>query len=399
MNEKSQSQQNSKKRKPRLVLRILIILAVCVIIIGIIGLIVFRDKLNFDSFKRWYSYRSLEIDESGQADAFLYDGNVNDTFAVLGSDLLVCSKNAISVYSGIGTQYVNQSVSLETPVVMTNGSQAVVYDAGGSDLYVLGQREVLWSCNDFDTILSASINQSGMLTVVTQASGYRGAVTVYNSSFEAVMSVRLSSAFVMDAALSDDGKTLAILTIGQQDGGFSSTLSLYTMKSSASATDEASEFNPDFVIDLGSNVILALRHTDSSIWALGDYGLSVTDHSGSSVTVDWSNRYLKLYDLSGDDFAVALLGKYRAGSQASLMVIDNSGSVVGQLDLNEQVLSLSASGRYFAILTGNRLDIYSSNMSLYSSLDGTQGARKVLLMSDGSAILISADSASYFIPN
>jgi hypothetical protein len=264
---------------------------------------------------------------------------------------------------------------------------------------VLGQRELIWSTDELETILSARLNRNGLLTVVTQASGYRGAVTVYNTSYEPLMSVRLSSAFVMDAALSDDGRTLAILTIGQQEGDFSSALALYTLNSAAGTVNESSDFVPDLTADLGANVVLDLRHTDSLVWALGDQGMSVTDHTGATSELSWSDRYLKLYDLSGDDFSVALLGKYRAGSQATLMVVDDTGSVSGQLDIDEQVLSLSAAGRYFALLTGDRLDIYTSDMTLYSTLNGTQGARKVLLMEDGSAILISADSASFYVPN
>ena len=79
-------------------------------------------------------------------------------------------------------------------------------------------------------------------------------------------------------------------------------------------------------------------------------------------------------------------------------MIDDTGTVKGSLDLNQQVLSLSAAGRYLAVLTGDRLDIYTSDLSLYSSLEGTQGAWKVLLMEDGSAILISEDSASFYVP-
>ena len=109
---------------------------------------------------------------------------------MLDGDLLVCSQNAISLYSGSGTQYVSQPVSLENPVVDTNGSLAVVYDAGGSRLYVLGQRALIWSDSGLDGILSARLNRSGMLTVVTQASGYRGVVTVYNSAYEAVASIQ-----------------------------------------------------------------------------------------------------------------------------------------------------------------------------------------------------------------
>lgn len=388
-----------QKKKPSFLLRLALFLVALAMVLVAVALVAFRDTLNLDSIKRWFNYRALVLSDSGQAEAFLYDGSLEDTFAVLDGDLLLCSPNAISLYSGSGTQYVSQPVALDNPVVDTNGSLAVVYDAGGTDLYVLGQRELIWSASDMDTILSAHLNRNGQLTVVTQASGYRGAVTVYNSAYEAMMSVRLSSAFVMDAALSDDGRTLAIVTIGQQEGSFSSSLELYTLNSASGTVEESAEFVPDSTHDLSGNVILALRHTAGLVWALGDQGLTVAGHDGSLSHVNWSDRYLKLYDLSGDGFAVALLGKYRAGSQATLQVVDDSGALTGSLELNEQVLSLSAAGRYFAVLTGDRLDIYTTDMTLYASLEGTQGARKVVLMADGSAILISADSASFFVPN
>ena len=372
-----------QKKKPSFFLRVILFLVALAMVLAAVAAVAFRDVLNLDSIKRWFNYRALMLSDSGQAEAFVYDGSLEDTFAVLDGDLLVCSQNAISLYSGSGTQYVSQPVSLENPVVDTNGSLAVVYDAGGSSLYVLGQRALIWSDSGLDGILSARLNRSGMLTVVTQASGYRGVVTVYNSAYEAV---------------ADDGRTLAIVTIGQQNGAFSSNLVLYTLNSAQGTVGESSSFTADLTASLGGNVVLDLRHTDELVWTLGDQGLAITDHEGKSASANWSNQYLKLYDLSGDGFAAALLGKYRAGSQATLQVIDDTGTVKGSLDLNQQVLSLSAAGRYLAVLTGDRLDIYTSDLSLYSSLEGTQGARKVLLMEDGSAILISEDSASFYVP-
>jgi hypothetical protein len=209
MKENSQAQPNKQKKKPRFLLRLLLFLLALVLVLIAVGAVVFRDALNLDSVKRWFHYRTLVLSDSGRAESFLYDGALEDTFAVLDGDLLVCSPNTISLYSGSGACYVSQSVSMKNPVVDTNGSLAVVYDAGGTSLYVLGQRELIWSTGDLGSILSARLNKNGQLTVVTQAGGYRGQVTVYDSSYAPLVSVNLSSAFVMDAALSDDGKTLA----------------------------------------------------------------------------------------------------------------------------------------------------------------------------------------------
>ena len=386
-----ESKPNKKRRVSRFFLRLIALVVVLAAALILVLLVVFRDRLNMDSLKRWFNYRSLTISDNGRAESFAYDGDLNCAFAVLDDDLLVCSGNAISLYSGSGTRYIHEQVSMENPVVNTNGTLAVVYDAGGSSLYVLGQRSLVWSAADLDGILSARLNRNGQLTVVTQASGYRGMVTVYDASYNPVMSVSLTSAFVMDAALSDDGRTLATLTVGQENGAFATGLELYAMDYSSGS------YQADVSCSLGSGVALNLRHTSSAVWALSDQGLTVTDHAGQTTWVDWSNRYLRRYTLSGDGFAAALLGRYRAGSQAELWVVDARGQR-RTLELSEQVMSIAAAGRYLAVLTGDRLDIYTDELKLYSSLQGTQGARAVLLMPDGSAILISADSAGFYVP-
>ncbi len=380
-----------KPKLPRFLMRAAATLVVLTVALVLTAAVAFRDSFNLDSVKRWFTYRSLTRGDSGRAESFTYGGELTDTFAVLDGDLLVCSRNTIALYSGSGTQYINQPVSMDSPVVNTNGSLAVVYDAGGSSLYILGQRALVWSAEGLDSILSARLNRNGQLTVVTQSSGYRGSVTVYNASYTPVMSANLTSAFVMDAALSDDGHTLAILTVGQSGGAFSTNLELYDMNYSSGS------YQPDLSLPLGGVVVLETRHTASSLWTLGDRGITVTDHTGQSVGVSWADKHLRRYTLSGDGFAAALLGKYRAGSQAELWVVDSQGQR-RTLELNEQVMSISAAGRYLAVLTGDRLDIYTDQLELYATLEGTQGARVVLLMADGSAILISADSAGFYIP-
>ena len=123
-----------RRRLPRFLVRLTATLVVVAVAVSLVAALVFRDRLNADSVRRWFTYRSLIRSDSGRAESFPYGGELTDTFAVLDGDLLVCSRNAISLYSGSGAQYINEPVSMENPVVNTNGSLAVVYDAGGTDL-------------------------------------------------------------------------------------------------------------------------------------------------------------------------------------------------------------------------------------------------------------------------
>lgn len=387
-------------KKTNILLRLVLGLLTLALVLAGAALVVFRDRLNLDALKRWYTYRSLSLSDSGQAESFHYSSSESDVFADLNGDLLVCGKNSISLYSGSGVQYIDQPVNFSSPAVAVGGGSAVVYDAGGTDLYVFRRREQVFSLHSDGMLLSASLNDNGLLTVVSQQSSYRGVATVYDSSFDpsAYTALRLSSTCLMDARLAADNRTLATVCVGQQDGEFTSTLALYDL-GNLDTDGVSQEAVPTASCSLGGNVVLELGTSDGRWWALGDQGLWLLDGGGTILGIlDWSDRILKAYTLSGDGFSAALLGKYRADSQSSLSVVDRDGVLTGTLTLGSQVLSLDAAGRYFAVLTADRLDIYTRDMQLYSSLSGTQGAQRVLLREDGTAILISSGTARLYVP-
>ena len=361
-----------KLQKPNLLRRLLAFLLTAALVVGAVALVAWRDRINLDSIRRWFSYRNLERSDSGQAETFSYGGSASDTFANL-----------------------DETVLLEHPVVSACGKRGLVYDAGGQELFVLSGREVAFTLSQETerSLISASLNPNGWLVLVSQEHGYKGSVTVYDGSYAPVMRLDLSSRFVMDAALSPDNKTVAVLTVGLEEGSFDCRVDLYRLD------HDAGSAAPDASCSVGNNAPLALRWTDDGIWLLGENGVYRVDGSGAlGGGYTYSGRYLKGFSLEGDGFAALLLGKYRAGSNAVLTIVDGAGAVQASLSIDEQVLSLSAAGRYVAVLTADRLDLYDQQLGLYATLDGTQGARRVLMRSDGTAMLIGSGEARLYVP-
>ena len=178
--------------------------------------------------------------------------------------------------------------------------------------------------------------------------------------------------------------------MGQSNNTFESALALYN-KTGDEAFARCS---------LGNNAILDLSCSDGMFWALGETGLSVVSTDGTTnLTYDYGGAYLKDYSLGGDGYATLLLGKYRAGSSATLATVDAEGKTIASLELDDQTLDLSASGRYVAVLTVSTLTIYTRDLRPYALMDNTMGARNVVLRSDGTAYLTSGESAQLCIPD
>ena len=384
------------KKPPNPFFRFLAFLVTVAMVLGAVFLVANRDKFNLDGLRRWFSYRSISRSDTGQAESFQYDGGTSCSFATLDGGLLVCSTNSIRLYGGNGTVYLDETVSMEHPVVESNDSAALVYDAGGTALCLISDTEQVFrlSLEEGSRILSARLHEDGWMTVTAQESGYKGVVTVYNDQQEPQLRINLSSRFVTDAVLSPDHQTVALISAGVNAAAYESRVDFYRVNRSED------DVEPDFTCSLGDQVALDLRWTENGIWVLGDSALFLVSGSGDlKSTYGFAGRYLKSYTLGGDGYAVLLLGKYRAGTDAELLVIEPDGSVSASLAINDQIFGLSAAGRYIAVLSSGALNIYTPVLEVYRTLETTQGARQILQRADGSTMLINANTAHLYVPN
>lgn len=386
----------SEEQKKHPLRRGLTFLLTLALVLGGVFLVANWRKLNFDYIRRYFSYRSLSRTESGQVESFSYDGGSSSSFARLGNDLLVCSKNGIRLYSSGGVAYVDRTCTLANPIVSVGGSAALVYDAGGSSLYVYRNREEIFSytTETGQSILSASLSAQGILTVATQASGVKGSVTVYDSNFKPLLGLNISSRFITDAILSPDGKTLALATSGQTGGTYDSRIAFYALNRGAEDKE------PDAVYSLGNNAILKLNWSSEPLRVLGENALVLVNSDGTeagSYSYNW--RYLKGYALDGDNSCALVLGHYRAGTDADLVTVDLQGQELAVMETGRQILSISAAGRYLSVLTVDDLTIYADDLQIYHRTEEPDGARKVIQHADGSVTLIAGETARLYLPD
>lgn len=366
------------------------ILVTCLLIFGAVLALVYRDTVSLDGIVRFFSYSNLERDEDGEPVPFSFSSDEDTAVALLDSDLVVSSRNGFQVFSVDGTLQLEQDTVMEQPTVQSAGTSAVVYDLGGNDLYLLRDRAIAfhYSTEERYSLLSARVNGSGMLTIAEETAGYKAAVNVYDASGNRLVTVNVSSAFVMDALVSDDGATLAVALISQQDADFQGAITFYDC-----ATGEQLSS-----VVLGSTTILGLRWSEEALRVQLEDGVAVV-YADGTVAGSWTNesQYLQAFSLNGLQYSAELMGKYRAGSTGQLLMIDSDGTEHASTGVREEVLSISAADRYVAVLTANRLTIYTEELEVYDETE-TLGATIVLMREDGSAMLVGNGSAQLYVP-
>ena len=372
-------------RLRRFVLFALVLIAVLAVVI----VAAWRDGTGFDALRRLIAYGGGE--EAAQEVRYDYDDSDANRFAALGDSLVVLSDTKLQLLGPDGGEVWSVPVKMAAPALETGGGRAVAYDAGGTELYVVdeeGEALSLTAAEDYP-FLSARLNSEGWLAVTAGLENYKGGVTVYNDRMEEVFLYRASQRFVLDGWVTDDCSSLAAVTLGQDNSVFVSNVVLY----------ELDQEEPFADYDVTDGLTAAIGELDGTLVTVADTCLTMVSPAGEVEAVyPYNGAYLREFDLHGDGFAALLLNRYKSGSVGRLVTVSPAGEEIASLDVNREILSLSAAGGYLAVLYTDSVVIYTEELEVYASLEGTDYARDVLMRPDGSALLLAAESAHLFLP-
>ena len=350
--------------------RALMVILALVVVLAVVVAAAWKDLSSLDSVRRLFSYNKVTQDEQGKVELCSFSNDRSNTFALLGDHLIVASTTGVSIYSSSGSVVDSMSVKLTNPAIAVGGQTAAVYDIGGN-------------------ILSVSVNSSDYLALNAEKSGYKSAVTVYDASGEKTFAFNSSEHYVIDAVVMRDCKRMAAVTLGESDGTFADTVSIYSLGS-----DKA-----DSVNTLTGSLLLSLDSVAGTLSCLTDESLTLFSSDGTlSGSYRYEYPYLRGSSMDGDNYAALLLSRYRSGSTMKLVTVSSDGTEMASLDSSQEVLSMSAAGKYIAVLYSDSLVLYTPQLQEYARLDATEYASSVIMREDGTAVLIGSSSAWLYIP-
>ena len=361
---------------------------VLVAVLGVVMVAAWRDGTGFDALRRLFAYGGGEETEELR---YAYDASDANRFAMLGDVLAVLSDTRLQLLGPGGEELLSVPVKMSAPALETGGGLAVAYDAGGSELYVVdeeGLRLSLTAPEEYP-FLSARLNSEGYLAVTAGLEKHKGGVTVYNDRMEEVFLYKASERFVLDAWVTDDGSALAAVTLGQEASVFVSNVVLYRLDEDVLYAD----------YDVSDGLVAAVGEQEGRLLTVSDTCLTCADADGRVEAVyPFDGAYLREFDLQGDGFAALLLNRYKSGGLGRLVTVSPEGEELASLDVNREVLSISAAGGYLAVLYMDGAVVYTQELEVYAALEDTDFAREIRMRPDGSVLLLGADEGRVRLP-
>ena len=370
--------KNNKKRSVRAAFTVLI--SIALVVLGVL-IFMYRDYLTPERIGEIFGGgKNIPTD----AEPFTYETSSNQVFAAVGDGLAMASSSGIRLFDGNGGLVASQVSSLARPSVAASKDYAAFFDIGSKNLKVATLDGEIKNLDIDRTITGCTVNKNGWMCVITEYTGQRGKVSVYDSSFGPVFEWNSGSRYVLSASVSPDNRFLAILCVGMEG----STVLVFSLSSDV-------EYGSFFAVD-ELFVDMAFGENDR-ICAISEERAVFFDLEGNALgEYDFGEMYLTDYTLGGDSFVGLLLGKYRSGNEGKLVTLDNGGRMLGELEVMNDYLSLSARGSEFLTLAADGLTLYSDRLVKKGTLEDLSGVKSAVLLDGGAAFLLSTYAAEKY---
>jgi len=297
--------------------------------------------------------------------------------------LAVATVSGVQMFGSDGELITRSFFDLSEPAVAAFDDGAVFYSVGGQTLTVI---TVDGSVNTLDCgnrILAVSAGKNGRIAAVTEESGYKALITVYDEKLTPIFRQHSATLNITSARLSPDGSSLASAGINAEG--------------SAITTYSVGREEPLGSYLLEGQVVFDLAYiSDDAVCAVSPDSLVIIDAKSGKLKgeFDFDGRELSAYSLGGNGFAALILSGYNSGTAEQLITVGADGKQKsGELTLSRSAAALDANGAEVILLSGGTLTLYDSLLRQKAEISGVLDIESVSLIGKGKCLALYAHTA------
>lgn len=200
---KEQNEEKIDKRK------IIITIIISILVIAIIAVIVTyiynkeaRMWIDKNVLRKEISQNNLpiiELDEGKSSEIYAYSKYIS-----------VLRDNTLEIYDGNGRKDGELQVEITKPIFNSNGRHLVIAEEKGQKLYLITGKTIAWEKTVDGNIAQVNVNQNGYVAVTIVDTSYKTVVIMLDNEGNELFYSFSSTTRVVDVAISNDNKYLAI---------------------------------------------------------------------------------------------------------------------------------------------------------------------------------------------
>jgi len=292
------------------------------------------DYVTYDNLKYLArDFSAMTLSSNTDFSKMVYNGSNNMTLTYFRGGLAMCDSDSYVYYDTGGNLLVEDRINYTSPVLAESDKYLMVYDVGGRNYAIYNQLTEIISRETSGDIVAGDVADDGSFVVASRSRETRYVVDLYNSAFTKVMSIYKEN-YVLDTALSPDGKLVVICSAVPSDTDFNCEVEICRRGQS----------DPVSITNYEQTMPLDIYTIENGFVLLCDNGLYFFDYSGNIISgTSFSGMSLKYADIS-DSTAAVVCSSNALDTKNRIMAFDSaSGEVIYDETVNYRVTGVYAS--------------------------------------------------------
>lgn len=224
-----------EKRKKKKIIIVALIFTIIILLIAMVSLYIaeerFRNVIDTYIFKR-------NITDENIATIDL-NTDRNNQIHVYSKYIAILNNQKITLYNSYGEKITDIDVNINTAIFDSSEKYFAIAENGGKELYLILDKNYLWSNKVEGDILQVHVNRNGYVAVVTKDTIYKSILTLYNSDGTLLFKRYFASTRIVDASISADNKSVAIGEVDSSGAMIKSSVKILSVDNAKNDPDNA----------------------------------------------------------------------------------------------------------------------------------------------------------------
>lgn len=239
------------------------------------------------------------------------------------------------------------------PVLKINKSNILLYDRGGSAFRIESNSSIYNTFTVNGAISVATIGaKNNYAYVLNGEGGFQSHLYVYSFRGQKQFEWGSASDYCITMDLSDNGKSIAIATIGVESAEYYSRVTLFNFRQDSAV----------YSVDFPDCTIIALDFiSNKKIAAFTDNGIFVIDSDGTYNKVCEYSPVEIQHSYSSAALKSVVIANHGNTKDSDIIVFNKKYEEIFRINSDSEVSAVRSTDKYIAVVSGGEINIYDSD--------------------------------------
>ena len=358
------------------VISVLAIILVCMVYFAVR----YRDMLTPESLRNYVNISSGSALNTLGGAADVVGGN-SSVYAAFSDGLAVATTTSVRYATPNGRRGYSQDAVFTSPALYASEDYLLAYDRAGNTLMLFDKNGLVASSEANGNIISATVSEDGVCSVISETDGYISCLTVFNRKLEPIFKWYNSEYYTISAAYHDDSRKCAVSAVTEENGTLHGKVLIFNV------TAEGIES----IASLGTTVPTEITTSKYGFTVAARNGAVYLDTEGNIFAQQKFSEPVRGICPDGNGGLFFVLAPYTPEEKFILVHSNNQGLLSRKIKINEDILAIHAYDQHFGVLSGKDITVYNIDLEIERIINTDPNVENVAVINNGYAVLFSDD--------